>query len=240
MNRWLYSFLIERHPGPFRLQFGDEMLSIFDDSRLRRRPLLVLDAALSLLRQWLLRSEQNRRGRAVLAGGPSHEFHQLSERLQKRASRLNLAWVLSVIPLQIFVATEVNPITRTLSAGLLYALLPVCTVLSFHPLINRYCSEGFVSISHSNRSTRTALENKRIRYELWAGYTGTILVVCTLIWTLPVVLGALVGGARVLHSWAFVNALVTGVEALVYFAVLKRFNQRALAAVQQEIETAIH
>jgi hypothetical protein len=48
MLRWLYIQLIRLHPGPFRRQFGDQMLDIFDD------------AAASLGRQWLLRPEFRR------------------------------------------------------------------------------------------------------------------------------------------------------------------------------------
>jgi hypothetical protein len=56
MSRSLYRALIELHPARFRHRFGDEMLSVFDEAGRERAPRLFIDAVLSLLRQWLLRS----------------------------------------------------------------------------------------------------------------------------------------------------------------------------------------
>ena len=58
MLRSLYSCLLRLHPSAFRDRFGDEMLSIFDQTGRRTAQLsLVLEAALSLTRQWALRRE---------------------------------------------------------------------------------------------------------------------------------------------------------------------------------------
>jgi len=54
--RSLYHALIELHPARFRDRFGDEMLCVFDEAGRDRAPRLFADAVLSLLRQWLLRS----------------------------------------------------------------------------------------------------------------------------------------------------------------------------------------
>ena len=57
MNRTLYRRLIGLHPRAFRLRFEPELLWIFDESRDESGAApLVYDAAISLLRQWLLRS----------------------------------------------------------------------------------------------------------------------------------------------------------------------------------------
>ena len=56
MRRSLYRILIALHPVRFRDRFGDEMLCIFDEAGRDRAPRLFADAVLSLLRQWLLRS----------------------------------------------------------------------------------------------------------------------------------------------------------------------------------------
>ncbi len=56
MRRSLYHALIELHPARFRDRFGDEMLCVFDEAGRDRAPRLFADAVLSLLRQWLLRS----------------------------------------------------------------------------------------------------------------------------------------------------------------------------------------
>jgi hypothetical protein len=58
MNRTLYRWLICLHPPAFRLRFEQELLWIFDESSDASggaAPLLY-DAAISLLRQWLMRS----------------------------------------------------------------------------------------------------------------------------------------------------------------------------------------
>jgi len=57
MTRTLYRWLICLHPPAFRLRFEPELLWIFDESSngSGAAPLLY-DAAISLLRQWLMRS----------------------------------------------------------------------------------------------------------------------------------------------------------------------------------------
>ena len=57
MNRTLYRWLIGLHPAAFRLRFEQELLWIFDESIEESGAVpLVYDAAISLLRQWLMRS----------------------------------------------------------------------------------------------------------------------------------------------------------------------------------------
>ena len=57
MTRTLYRWLICWHPPAFRLRFEEELLWIFDESSdASGAALLLYDAAISLLRQWLLRS----------------------------------------------------------------------------------------------------------------------------------------------------------------------------------------
>jgi hypothetical protein len=56
MRRPLYRALIALHPPLFRERFGDEMLCVFDEAGRDRTARLFADGVLSLLRQWLLRS----------------------------------------------------------------------------------------------------------------------------------------------------------------------------------------
>jgi hypothetical protein len=57
MVRSLYRCLVRLHPAPFRLQFAEEMLWIFDQvAGTWGTAALVADASISLSRQWLLRS----------------------------------------------------------------------------------------------------------------------------------------------------------------------------------------
>lgn len=57
MTRTLYGWLICLHPPAFRLRFEQELLWIFDEaSNDSGAAPLLCDAAISLLRQWLMRS----------------------------------------------------------------------------------------------------------------------------------------------------------------------------------------
>ncbi len=56
MRRFLYRALIALHPPRFRERFGDEMMCVFDEAGPDGTVRLFADGALSLLRQWVLRS----------------------------------------------------------------------------------------------------------------------------------------------------------------------------------------
>lgn len=55
--RPIYGILVRMHPVEFRSQFGDQMISIFEDmtAQCPCGRTLCFDAVVSLLRQWLLR-----------------------------------------------------------------------------------------------------------------------------------------------------------------------------------------
>jgi len=58
MTRTLYRWLISLHPPAFRLRFEEELIWIFDESNaISGAAPLCYDAVISLLRQWLVRSE---------------------------------------------------------------------------------------------------------------------------------------------------------------------------------------
>jgi hypothetical protein len=58
MVRDLYRWLVWLHPVAFRLQFGEEMLWIFDQAvDTWSAGSLIADAGISLARQWLIRSD---------------------------------------------------------------------------------------------------------------------------------------------------------------------------------------
>jgi hypothetical protein len=57
MVRGVYRCLVWLHPAPFRLQFAEDMVWIFDETAgTRGAAPLVADACISLSRQWLLRT----------------------------------------------------------------------------------------------------------------------------------------------------------------------------------------
>jgi hypothetical protein len=67
MMRTLYRFLVWLHPLEFRVEFGGEMLWIFDEAAVTVGVLpLLYDALVSLARQWLLRSDAWKFGVGVI------------------------------------------------------------------------------------------------------------------------------------------------------------------------------
>ncbi|HLK64126.1 MAG TPA: hypothetical protein VKU19_11840 [Bryobacteraceae bacterium] len=62
-----YRWLVRLHPPAFRDRFGAEMLCVYTEADCGERPRLLADAALSLARQWLVRSRYWIVGGAVLA-----------------------------------------------------------------------------------------------------------------------------------------------------------------------------
>jgi hypothetical protein len=60
MVELIYRALLRLHPAAFRDRFGGEMMSIFENSGEKSTVYhgrLIVDAALSFVRQWLLRAD---------------------------------------------------------------------------------------------------------------------------------------------------------------------------------------
>jgi hypothetical protein len=211
------------------------MLSIFDESRGERGSFrLLVDAAMSLLRQWLLRPP----ARPIFAGGmPSlNELHRVSNRLQRKANLVTVAWVLGIIPLELAVAGTVQPTTRTFSAQWAYGVMPIA--IFFFLYLKCSVSEGsFASLLNRGREERTALERKRDTLQSRLERMGLALIISLMIWISPIIFfGLLLRTTHVFRNWGFVNSVVFGVQTLVFFAVVSRPTRRALSAIEQEIE----
>ena len=98
-SRSLYQFILRLHPAHFRSKFEDQMLWIFDESVASRGAAsLLLDALVSLVRQWVLRSGYWRHAQPPIAiDGATALTDQLrrnAETLHRRAWRLNLLWMI--------------------------------------------------------------------------------------------------------------------------------------------------
>lgn len=101
MTRLIYVLLLRCHPRPFRRKFADEMLWIFDQERTSRQSAgLLIDAVVSLARQWVLRPDFRKLQPAATAVGPPHlaSLFQLIESTPPRTAYLlhgalaSLAW----------------------------------------------------------------------------------------------------------------------------------------------------
>lgn len=96
MFRFIYRALLRLHPPYFRCRFATEMLAIFDRSKGTLVAIrLVLDAASSLLRQWVLRPEFWYSPRSQPASDGVPLFHTF-ESFKPRTSALLDGAVLSV------------------------------------------------------------------------------------------------------------------------------------------------
>lgn len=83
MLRAVYILLLNLHPSHFRQRFGAEMLNIFADAGGLRGPILLIgDGLLSLVRQWIFRSEFRRPRATQLVdhpAGSSPQFRTLDQ-----------------------------------------------------------------------------------------------------------------------------------------------------------------
>jgi hypothetical protein len=233
MIRWLYSLFVRCHPHAFRRQFGDQMLSIFEESRRECGSFrLMFDGFVSLLRQWLLRLPQ---GGVVPRGASLEEIHRISVRLQKRAHRINLAWILSMVPMEIAVAAAVQPITKTDSAQIAYAVLPMAIFFCIY-LKSSACETTFTTLQYRGPSAEQLLVRTRDTLQSRLERTGFALVLTLVMWSWPVVLvGLILRSSGVFRSWAFVNTFVFGLQTCIFYFLVSRFDRRALTAVEAEI-----
>src|SRR5215831_19531714 len=116
---------------------------------------------------------------------------------------------------------------------------PYLCFLALYPLLNRGSSgeaDGFTSISDPVQQRQTRLERRRDIFQAWAEFTGIILLLILATWVVPVLIGLLFARALVARSWAIVYVIVIAIQTLTYFALLKRMNEKAVIALQQEIE----
>jgi hypothetical protein len=80
------------HPEQFRQRFGDEMLEAFDMARGRSEQLeLLLDAAASFTRQWVLRTDFHEPWQPATADGPVYEPVKLRQIEPYKPNRVALA-----------------------------------------------------------------------------------------------------------------------------------------------------
>jgi hypothetical protein len=98
MLRYLYRFVVGAHPGSFRRRFGDEMLSIFDQSEGKlSHASLLLDGVVSLLRQWALRPDLEQESARSTVAGEVHFYTFEKDKL--RGAALGYGALLSALVL---------------------------------------------------------------------------------------------------------------------------------------------
>jgi hypothetical protein len=225
MIRRLYELLIRSHPDRFRRRFGEQMLSIFDDStRVRSGFHLLTDAFVSLLRQHLLRTECSR-----------------AEQLQENASRVNVAWAVGALGWYVIVAAVVHPAPATVTqmASLFYTVLQPALWLALYLVFSPACAAGghVSSIATEENRRRRELENHLDSLRRWSEYMGPLLITGTLIWPAVAIVFALLGGYRPQggRTWGSVNLIVFAIQTALFFAFVKPRDERAVRALNEEI-----
>jgi hypothetical protein len=244
--RSLYHFLLRLHPAHFRNKFEDQMLWIFDESVASRGAAsLLLDALVSLVRQWVLRTGYWRHAQPTIAmDGATALTDQLrrnAESLHRSAWRLNLLWLVCgfAIYLMIPLSSHWNPIV-------LMVFITVCFKYSNNRWGRRDPEQGTLSIRSwpDGRSMyRKQLEGKLDGLRSWNGslkmeninlFGGGVLV---LLIVLHVVLIAKLHNRPYLNIdhvrlWGSSSGLVI---LAVYWLFMKKCNERAVRAIEQEI-----
>jgi hypothetical protein len=246
-SRSLYRYLLRLHPKCFRKKYEDQMLWIFDESTKTRGALsLLIDATVSLIRQWVLRAGYWRHAQPPIAMDGAialtEQLRRNAETLHRKAWRLNLVWMVCalVIFLALPLSSHWNPIATMMF------------VTSFMTYLNkrrgiRPPDRGLLDFRRwpdAQTMYRKQLEGKRDGLRSWSGsltmkninfFGGGVLVL------LIVLNAALIAK---LHFRPYLNidrgrlwqSSVGVVILAVYWLFMKRCNERAAKAIQQEID----
>jgi hypothetical protein len=235
------------HPAPFRSKFEDQMLWIFDESvESRGAASLLLDAFVSLARQWVLRPGHWRPAPPSIAiDGTTALLEQLrrnAEALHRRAWRLNAIWMVCGFGIYFLLpmSSHWNPIV-------VIVLVTACFTYGRDRLGQHRPEAGTLSIGSwvdPRTRYRKELEGKRDGLRSWNGritikkvnfFGGGVLA---LLVVLNVVLLAKLHNRPYLHIdrvrlW---GASAGVVILAVYWLYMKRCNERAAKAIQQAID----
>jgi hypothetical protein len=233
-SRSLYHFLLRLHPAHFRNKFEDQMLWIFDESVASRGAVsLMFDALVSLLRQWVLRSDDWWHAQSLIAVDGETTLEQLrrnAQTLHRKAWRLNLNWMVTALAvfLGIPLSSHWNPL-------LLLAFLMTCFNYSKYRQGRLHLESRTPSVyswPDARTMCRKKLEGKRDGLRSWSGGVLALLVVLDvlLLDTLYFRSDLNIDRGRL---W---DSSIAVVILSVYWLFMKRCNERAAKAIQHEID----
>lgn len=234
-SRDIYACLVRWHPSRFRAGFADEMLATFEDASLERRPAwLLADAIVSLIRQWLFRSDN---WGYVQRGLPLPELRSQSDAFHKKAWRFNQFFLYVSFVATLSVSVGATPKGLGVSP---ISLAAVIVLLVFAAIgCPRYkngrssISDEYQSMSILSEPRRSELVRKRVGLRIWGGiheedpmklisiYSAISSAVTCAFWH----------SASVFY-WVFLCCAL--IAALSLYA--RKFNRIAARALQEEIE----
>jgi hypothetical protein len=172
-SRSIYAWLIARHPRSFRIQFEQEMLDIFDQQVPEEGAIpLQVDAAISLFRQWVLRSSNRRTvNSAILAecGLSPNPLQLRSQELHREAWRVNLVWLFAccIVLCNYPSPSRARPVFDGGVALLMFGIM--LHAYRNHKRGMAGKAQHYSSLSISGNLYRKELIRKRDSLELWAG-----------------------------------------------------------------------
>jgi hypothetical protein len=171
-TRDLYARLIRCHPLRFRQQFEAEMLATFDDASRERDSLsLLLDAMVSLIRQWVFRPDNWNVQRHAPAGGGMVMLEQLrrqSVELHRRAWRMNLAVLIASLIVVVSLPSSGLP-SRGNAVNALILVLFIVVAYRRHKNGLATIHQEYLAVSITADRHRSELVRKRDSLRIWAG-----------------------------------------------------------------------
>jgi hypothetical protein len=218
------------------------MLWIYDESVAGRGAAsLLLDAFLSLIRQWVLRSGNWRHGQPNMAAGEialAEQLRQNSEALHRRAWRLNLLWMIG--------AFVVLLLSRVLSAWGPIVFVVFVNAIGMYVQSREGCRDGrrvdeFAAYRQKIEGRRKGLI-KWCSFKAWtppwkAGWNlgGSYLIVILFFSGLHIVLQTRRSGASY-DSLALFEFLAGLFVVSVSWRYVKKANEAAARAIQVELD----
>ncbi len=234
-TRDIYAWLVRWHPSRFRKSFADEMLATFEDASLEQSSSrLIADAIVSLVRQWLFRTDNwghVQRGLSLPAlRRQSDEFH-------RKAWRVNQTFLYLCFILTMSLSVAATPRRVGISP---INVAPALVLLVFgaigYPRNKNGCSsisDEHESLSILSSSRRSELVRKHTGLQIWGGIQGEdpvklLLVYVVISWAATCVLWYSTGVVR--------STLLSGTVIAAFSFLARRFNRIAAKALQAEIE----
>jgi hypothetical protein len=256
ISRSLYHFLLRLHPAHFRNKFEDQMLWIFDESVASRGAAsLLLDALVSLVRQWVLRSSYWRHARPPIAmdgaTALTEQLRQNSEALHRRAWRLNLIWMIGAFIVLLLSRLQLfwGPFVIVIFANAIGTYLRTRQGRRERASVIESVRRSLLRDPVENpKLYRQQMEGKRDGLIAWGQFKpskilwnadghqgGKFLAVLLVVAGLLMLMRPLRPGAS--YDWmAFIEFLSGLIVLLVCWRFVKKVNQRAAQAIQQEID----
>jgi len=249
-SRSIYRYLLRLHPARFRKQFEEQMQWIFDETvRSRGAVPLLFDAAVSLVRQWILRSRYWRHAKPTMAvdgtNALTEELHRNSQKLYRRAWWLNFLWmvwaliVLLMCPLPFFIKLQFAIVVT--SAVSLLSGRKQHRVREWWP---EYTSLFYYK--NSREFYRTRIAAKRDSLRAWVGRSdgsggaGGVLVAFSFLfalWIIRPIIRSYQGLPQAGLDWDHSRYFIYGLVALMFsWRFMRPLNERAAQAIQQEVD----